>query len=235
MFSDSLLANLAFFAIGQVAVVGYMVTGRLNRGLVLLVATWVFADVALVARFIYDHTGWVYLTALLSLQATALAEFGGIAFLRWRRSRPGVRDRRDDARQEVALLYLSDQLDEAAAILRRMLRRDPWDLGACVQLAKVERCRGLGGRAGRLRRRARQLDLDGVYVGILDEERRLADRVGSVVAVNGGRPNDEATPQRARPDADGSRRPPKAGRATTETGEAPVRPERAGPAPTVED
>jgi hypothetical protein len=172
MFPDSLLVNLAFFAAAQCAVVGYMLTGRLARGLVLLFGSWILVDTALVSRFVFVDVGPVYQGALLAMQLWASLELLAFGIGRYRRSRPAQRQRRSEALRRGKLLYLHDDLDAAAPVFRGMLRADPWDLVACLSLGQVQLRRGRLRDAGSLFRRAGRLDLDRRYQGVLDEERR---------------------------------------------------------------
>ena len=89
MFADSFWPNLLAVVLGQIAAWGYVRTGLLVRGALLMVVGLAAADVALVARFAFSHTGAVYLGALLVLQVWSLAELGSTARLSG--ARPGGR------------------------------------------------------------------------------------------------------------------------------------------------
>jgi hypothetical protein len=157
MFQDSFLANLLVFALGQFAAWGYLRTGLVWRGVFLMVATWVLADVALVARLAYQH-GETFLVALVLMQITAVLGCFGFAHGRWRRRRPRRVMARDAAYRSAFVHYLRDRLDQAATELRRLRRADPWDLPVCLGLAFVEARRGATRAATRLFRAALSLD-----------------------------------------------------------------------------
>lgn len=173
MFPDLFLPNLLVFAIGQVAALVHLRTGRVRLGIALMVLLWGSADWALLARFLHGHTDVWYRGALLLLQGVALGSGAALAFALWRRRWSAT------AKQSEALFaaaftgYLRDELPAAARLLRRLCRNDPWDVGSLVLLGNVQRAQGDPKRALASYRRAHSLDRHGQYRAFLSEQMRL--------------------------------------------------------------
>lgn len=179
MFEDSLLINLAVFAAGQLVAYLYLRTGRRQRGLSLMIGGWVLADVALVQRFVLGSVDEVFYAALITLQAWSALEFLGYFFARLRRRSKSVRARREHEFLAGFEAYLRDDLEEAIRNFRGVVRRDPWDLPVVVALATA--LARSGERRSRRRSRvllqaARNLDVDSVFVDVIESEGRLASK-----------------------------------------------------------
>lgn len=177
MLRDAFLPNLLIFAVGMVAAWGYLRTGRTLRGTLLLVGLWVLADIALLARFAYQGGEDLFFLALCAMQAYALSEF--LLFTYGRIARRGARHRqlRESLFRVAIVHFLRDELEQAQAVYRRLVRRDPWDLDAAVHLATVLARRGRSRAARAWFRSARSLDREGRYAELLQEElRRFAAR-----------------------------------------------------------
>ena len=141
----------------------------LFRSLALLL---IAADVALVARFVYDDRGLAFLSGLVILQALAIASLVwwivyGVR-LRW------SPDRR--ARSELLAAgtqhYMRNELAEAESVYRRLLRANPWDVAAVLGLASSLWRSGRVAAASRQLRVARSLDRKGVYAQLIEEQAR---------------------------------------------------------------
>ncbi len=170
MFADSLWFNGVAFVLGQIAAWGYLRTGRVARGAALMVGGWVLADVALLARFAYDHQGGVYLCALLGMQVYSLVEFTLFVVRRWLRRRPAARDRRASLYRQAVTHYVRNELDQAEQLQRQLMRADPWDVDVAVALGCLLVRRGEPRRARRTLRAASALDRDARYVDVIREE-----------------------------------------------------------------
>lgn len=172
MFADHFVPNLVIFLLGAAAAAGWLRTGMVVRGAVLLALLLVAADLALVARFVYDDRGAVFLLGLVLMQALAIA---GLAW--W--TVYGVRLRwSPDRRNRSELLatgtrhYMRNELPEAEAIYRRLRRANPWDVAAVLGLATAVWRIGRIPVAARLLREARSLDRKGAYGQLIEEYTR---------------------------------------------------------------
>lgn len=157
MQTDSLPFNLLLFALAQVVALAYLRTGLPWRGIRLMMATWILADIALVARFVLSEQGLPYTLSLGFMQGYALLEFALYASGRLRRRMPGPRQHRQELIRQAFVHYLRNELDQAGRIYARLVRADPWDLQSQVGLASVHAGTGRPGRARRLLRSARGL------------------------------------------------------------------------------
>jgi hypothetical protein len=177
MFEDSFLVNAAIFAAGQAVAWAYLHTGRTRRGVVLMLAGWVLADVALLARFAYDGALPVYVIALSAMQAWSIAELLLFTFARLRRRFGRFRRERERLYRLAFVHYLRNELPAAGGIWRRLVRRDPWDMQSTLALATVHARLGRRRRARGLFRAARALDRDGRLRDVIrDELKRFAAR-----------------------------------------------------------
>ena len=170
MFPDSLLANLMLFGMGQVAAWGYLRTGRIARGVALMVGSWVLADVALLARFAYEFGDHVYLTALVLMQLYCVVEFALFVWGRARRRTTEARKRRELRYRDAFTHYLRNETEPASQIYRRMLRSDPWDVEAALSLATLMARAGQQRKARSLFRSVRSMDREGCYGEVIAEE-----------------------------------------------------------------
>lgn len=169
MFKDSFLPNLLILVIAQLVAYGYLRTGLLRRGVLLMVGTWVMADIALLSRFAFAYTGPYYLGALLVMQVYAVLETFLYTSGRVRRRFGATARRRKDLFFRAFRHYLRNELDQSQMILRRLVRWDPWDLESTLALATVLSRKGRHRRARGLLRQARGLD----------RHRRFRDVIGA--------------------------------------------------------
>ena len=172
MFQDAFWPNLAIFVLGQIAAWGYLRTGLVRRGVLLMVGAWLLADVALLARFAYEGQDLVYRVALMLMQIYSLCEFALFLYGRWRRRSPAVRERREHLLREAFLHYLRDERVAAARSYRQILRNDQWDADATLGLATVLARGGEHRRARSLFRSARSLDRTGRREQVISWELR---------------------------------------------------------------
>lgn len=163
MFADAFLPNLAVFLAAQLTAWVYLRTGLVGTGVATIVATWLAADVALVARFAYDETGLVYLCALIVFQAWTLVVLLRLIVGRWRRSRPAFVARRTAGFRDAFTHWLRGDLAAAASGLRALVSVDPWDLRSRLLLAKVLKSDGQRRPARRQLAAARRLDREDRY------------------------------------------------------------------------
>lgn len=158
MFPDSLALNLLVFLLAQATVWGYLRTGLVRRGVLVLVGSWVLGDVALLARFAFGEVGSLYQGALFGLWALTLVEAGRFGWGRWRRRRPEAREQRHAEFQRGTRLWMSDEIEAADGIFAGLVRRDPWDLRARLALAQLRVAQDRPANARRLLQAARHLD-----------------------------------------------------------------------------
>jgi len=175
MFQDSFFANVAVFLLGQVAAWGYMNTGLWWRGVLMLCGSWVLADVALVARFAYEH-GDLFISALIAMQAVCVIGLFLFTYGRIRRRLPVVVAARERRFRTAFLLYLHDEIAAATRIYRKLVRTDPWDLPARVALGTVLARLGARRRSRWLLRTARGLDRDQRFEDVIADELRRGAR-----------------------------------------------------------
>ncbi len=177
---DSLLANLLIFAIGLWAAVHLLRTGMPARGGILLCWVLVTADVALVARLVFEaRDGW-FLAGLLAMQAGSLAGGGWLAWALWRRRWSRAVALRPARLQAAMRSYLQADFAAAHAAYRQLLAVDPWDVAAAVGRANATWRLGRTRQAVRALHRARRLDRRGAYADFIAEQlRRLRSAPGS--------------------------------------------------------
>jgi len=189
MFRDSFVANLLIFGLGQLAVIGYLSTGMVRRGVALMVVTWILADLALVARFAFGDAlsgppEPIYGLALAAMQTVAVVELLLLASRRvWRRL-PHVVAQRDRWFRQAFVHYLRDELEPARDLFRRLARIDPWDLPVRLAHATtVTRC-GAPARGRRMLRALPALDRDGSMRDAIETEvaraRQARDGVAAI-------------------------------------------------------
>ncbi len=169
MFQDNFLTNFLTLVAAQLVAYGYLRTGLQRRGVLLMVGTWVMADVALLSRFACAHTGRYYRGALLLMQVYTMLETFLYGSGRLRRRLGSTVRRRHQLFCTAFRHYLRNELDQAQGILRRLVRWDPWDLESTLALATVLSRKGRYRRARGLLRQARSLD----------RERRFRDVIGA--------------------------------------------------------
>jgi tetratricopeptide (TPR) repeat protein len=142
---------------------GEALAGRLWLG-PLLAAAWTALVLAAGYHLVFCPGAGSLTTAGVVAAAAAVVYAGGQASLALRLR--AIRQWRDDPRRdavfkEALAACLRGQWDESEAVCRRLLRADPDDVEATLQLASVARCRGRAGAARRYLLRARYLDDDG--------------------------------------------------------------------------
>lgn len=175
MFPGSFGANLAFFLLAQVVAWLYLRTGLVTRGLVVLIATWVLADLALVLRFAYGVTDEPYVASLGVMQAIAVAEAIRLTWRGLRRRRASFREWRTTSYREAMIAFLRNELDAARDGLLLLVRADPWDLPARLALGVVLARQGRTRAARRQFTGARRLDRKRRYADAIEiETRRLS-------------------------------------------------------------
>lgn len=167
MFLDALLPNLVVFAAGQAAAFGWLRTGFMARGVLVMVLIWCLADWALLARFVFDDAPGTSALALALMQLVCIAESAWFLVVRARRRFGATRPRREELFAGALAHYLQGETGPCGKILRRLVRFDPWDLSSRVLLALAEAAAGRHARARRMLRRAKALDV----------ERRLSDLI----------------------------------------------------------
>jgi tetratricopeptide (TPR) repeat protein len=179
MFADSFLANLLIFVIGQAAAWGNMRTGRVVRGLALMVGAWALADLALMFRFVFESMRASYLPVLVVLQAWSLVEAALLGHGRLRRRSWRRRPARLALYREAFEHYLRNDLPAARSLQQRLVRRDPWDTEATLALATTLARAGERKKARKLFRRARAIDLEARFHDVIADE---LDRIGAAGA-----------------------------------------------------
>lgn len=194
MFPDSFGANLAFFALAQGIAWTCLRTGLVPRGLFVLIASWVLADVALVLRFGYGAVGLAYVGSLAALQALVVVETVRLVFHGLRRRRESFRCRREATYREAMRCFLRDELDAAGDGLRALVRADPWDLPARLTLGAVLSRQGRRRAARRHLVGARRLDRSRRYADAIDTELRRLPASAPATEVAPASPIAEAAP-----------------------------------------
>lgn len=163
MFPDALLPNVLLFAAGQAAAWAWLRTGFVGRGVAVMVAIWLLADWALVARFVFADAGGSFVLALSLLQLLCAVEAAWLLLLVLRRRFGRLRRQRRQLFAAAFAHHLRGEPAPARALLQRLLRHDPWDVPSRILLALVLSRLGRRQQARRLLRRARGLDRGGSY------------------------------------------------------------------------
>ena len=172
MFPDLFLPNAAIFAIGIVVAFWLLRSGLVLFGALVFAGTALGADLALVARFVYQqHDEW-YLVGLWGMQVLAVGSAAWLAFALSRKRWSADSRRRFELMQAAFQHYLRDELGPARDLYARAHRANPWDTAAVIGLANVRWRQGQLPRARSLLLRARRLDRDGAYAGFVDEQKR---------------------------------------------------------------
>ena len=189
MFPDLFLPNLVLFVAAQCSAYGFLRTGLVRRGILLMLVTWVAADVALLSRFAFDDTGWLYRLALVVLQLHALIESFLFVSGRWRRRRPSQRARRERDFRAAQIHYLRDECAPARQLFHGLLRRDPWDLESMLARATVLSRTGQRSAALALFQRAKNLDRDRRFRDVIEGEVRRCAAARRAVPVRKQEPS----------------------------------------------
>lgn len=170
MFPDAFLPNLALFLAGQLAAWGYLRTGLVRRGVVLMLVMWVLADAVLLLRFAYAETGTGYVAALLAMQCVAVLGALWFALGRVRRRWSRTARERGDLLAAGLRLYLQGRFADAQGLFTRLHRCDPWDPAAAIALANTLARTDRPRRAARLYRHARAVDRRRTYDGLVQAQ-----------------------------------------------------------------
>ncbi|MEQ1630970.1 MAG: hypothetical protein ABL997_01260 [Planctomycetota bacterium] len=193
MFPDQFLPNAAIFAIGIATAFWLLRSGMVMFGALVFAGTALGADLALVARFVYQVHGDWFLIGLWGMQALALGSFAWLVFAIARKRWSADSRRRDELMQAAFQHYLRDELSAARDLFIRLRRADPWDVAAAIGLANVRWRQGHGGKARALLISAKRLDRTGSFAGFLAEQQRR---------VANGSPRRTAAGQKSDPVAD---------------------------------
>lgn len=170
MFLDALLPNLLLFAAGQAAAWGWLRTGFVRRGLLVMAVIWTLADWALLSRFVFGDAAGSYPIALLSMQLVCVVEAAWFAQARLRRRYGKLGAQRQRLFAAAFQHYLRGEATPAVQLLQKLLQHDPWDVPSLILLANVEARQGRRPKARRLLGRARGLDRRGDYGDLVGEQ-----------------------------------------------------------------
>ncbi len=157
MGSVSFLLPFASFCLLASTGLANMRSGRFPLGFGQFAAAWVLGDAALLLAFVLPGGERFLGPCILALELSAALAFTTFAFGRWRRGRPFFREARDREYRRALQAYMRGEDAEAARILRRIRRKDPWDAAVPFLLAEIADRGGRSGRSRRLRRTARRL------------------------------------------------------------------------------
>jgi tetratricopeptide (TPR) repeat protein len=169
------IANLLVPGAGLV-LVGSMLTGALAA------AVWGLAVTGLLVGTIWPALVWPNLRYGLAVAAVAI--YIGMQMALYVERRKAGRRLSDSSRDEkfktILMAYLEGRYDEAEAQCRQLLREDPDDVEACLQLATIDRRRGRLAAAQRGFRRAWYLDTAGKW------DNEISRELASLVPSAGG-------------------------------------------------
>lgn len=172
MFPDQFLPNAVVFAIGIATAIWLLRSGMVMFGALVFAGTALGADLALVARFVYQERGGWFLIGLWGMQALALGSAVWLVFAVARKRWSADSRRRDELLQAAFQHYLRDELSAARQLFLRLRRADPWDVAAAIGLANVRWRQGHAGKARALLLSAKRLDRTGSFAGFLAEQQR---------------------------------------------------------------
>jgi tetratricopeptide (TPR) repeat protein len=143
---------------------GLVLVGSILTG-VLAAAAWGLAVAGLLVGVVWPSLLWPNVRWGLAVAAVALYGWMQMALWlqqQWARRRPADSSR-DDKFKAALVSYLEGRYDDAEALCRRLLKEDPDDVEACLQLATIARRRGRLAEARRGFLRARYLDGGGKW------------------------------------------------------------------------
>lgn len=179
MLPDALWPNLILFVLGNAAAWTLVRTGLWHFGLGLAAVLWIAGDLALVLRFVFDETGGAYVASLITMQLAGVVGAGWTFFALWRRSRPEEKKANVEVLREAQYAWLRGEVDDALAASKRVVRRDPWLLGARVFLARLLRDADRKSRAASMLRTAARID-DGSWADLIAAELEACGQADSV-------------------------------------------------------
>lgn len=139
---------------------GLVLAGRLVIGIVAGLAWGLSAGVAIITALVHPATGsqaLSVLTAATPLVVYAAAQVALVLHFR-ARGRSAVASDRDARFRDALVAYVQGRLDESETVCRELLRADPDDVEATLELASIARRRKDVRAARRHLVRARYLD-----------------------------------------------------------------------------
>jgi len=140
---------------------GMVLLGRMGRG-VLLAALWGMSAAGCLLGQVWSAPLVRVVGACLMVWIFAISQVALLAGLRAARRRLADPARNDKFKEALAA-YLRGRYDDSEAVCRDLLRADPDDVEAMLQLAAIARRRGDAAAARRYLGQARYLDDDGVW------------------------------------------------------------------------
>jgi hypothetical protein len=172
VFQGAFLPNAAIFAVGCAAAVYLLRTGIAVWGAIVLAGVALGADLALVARFVFDGKGPWFSVGLWTMQALALGSalwlVVALSRKKWAKDSTG----RGPLLQAALQHYLRGEFDRSRGLYARVRCADPWHLGARIGLANAEWRLGRPAVALRMLAAARRLDRDRTHGDLLTEQER---------------------------------------------------------------
>jgi len=183
VFPDAFLPNLALFVLGQAAAWFYLRTGRFWVGAISTASLWLFADWAVVARFVFAAEGADYLLPLGGMQVVAIGLAVVLAVALWRRRWSKTGKARDERFGEGLRAYLREDLPLAQRLFRSLVSCNPWDAAAWLALGNVERRLQRPRKAAACYRRALGVDRASDYVHLVHQQQRLLGQQSKARAV----------------------------------------------------
>jgi hypothetical protein len=161
VFVDALLAHAAVFSVGQAVALLYLRRGRFWLGVGVTALLWASLDWWLVTRYVLSLPPEGVLWPLLCLYgSSSLAVLIFLfASIRKRLAAPHRQDRYGTG----VRLLLSGDWDSATRTFRQLTRSDPGDAAAWIGLGDAARRLDRKSQARRCYRRARAVDVSGIY------------------------------------------------------------------------
>lgn len=142
---------------------GLVLMGRLGAGIAGAIL-WLSAAAYLVLGVIWSEAGWIQWVSRGGAVGIVYAAAQGVLYAVSRRMERHLADEPRDGRFKAALAaYLTGSLDESESICRALLKDDPDDVEATLQLGYLARQRGDLAAARRWFARARYLDDEGKW------------------------------------------------------------------------
>ena len=173
MFVDDFWIQAAFFLALLAVALGNMRSGRFGLGFLQFVLVWVFADFALLARFVFDEPGISHGTWLMAMQVVMLLSVPGFLFAVWRRGRAGFRQEQAKSYATALAAFMAGRDEEAGEAFRNCYHLDPWDAEALSMLALCQARQGRQHKARRSYKKALALSTQPILQIEIKEELRL--------------------------------------------------------------